>query len=83
LLDTLSKAKDMTLKAKDMMYDAIFKALQKLYLGHFGSNQYKIAQKAMSSLILTKMLTALKMHQVTESIFSPRCARRGYNILSP
>ena len=41
--DTLSKAKDMTLKAKtkDMMYDAKSKALQKLYLGNIARNHTK------------------------------------------
>jgi len=63
--DTLSKAKDMTIKTKDltleakvnnMMYEAKCKALQNLYLGHTASNQYKIAQKAMSLSLVTNML---------------------------
>jgi len=55
--------------------------LQKFYLGHIASNQYKIAQTAMSfSLDVTKMLVALEIHQMREH-FSLKCAQCGCNIL--
>ena len=83
--DTLSNAKvnDLTFKAKDkdMMYDAKFKALQKVYLGHAAT--INSPNSIESYVVVTRCHKLHLRYSKSESILSPKRARGAYNILFP